>query len=110
MTALNLMSHDAAREPSPRFLNIYIYIYVFSWRFYPKRLTVHSGYIHFCQNVHKHYDYESVLVPSGRGGNFRDGFAVPGDDGLTHIYFGGLRKCSDRMDVVVEDDYPHHDT
>ncbi len=66
--------------------------------------------IHFCQNVHKHYDYESVLVPSGRGGNFRDGFAVTGDDGLTHIYFGGLRKCSDRMDVVVEDDYPHHDT
>ncbi len=30
---------------------IYIYIYAFSRRFYPKRLTVHSGYTHFCQYV-----------------------------------------------------------
>ncbi len=28
---------------------IYIYIYAFSRRFYPKRLTVHSGYTYFCQ-------------------------------------------------------------
>ncbi len=27
----------------------YIYIYAFSRRFYPKRLTVHSGYTLFCQ-------------------------------------------------------------
>ncbi len=26
------------------FLNVYIYIYAFSRRFYPKRLTEHSGY------------------------------------------------------------------
>ncbi len=30
---------------------IYIYIYAFSRRFYPKRLTVHSGYTFFCQYV-----------------------------------------------------------
>ncbi len=29
----------------------YIYIYAFSRRFYPKRLTVHSGYTFFCQYV-----------------------------------------------------------
>ncbi len=30
----------------------HIYIYVFSRRFYSKRLTVHSGYIYiFCQHV-----------------------------------------------------------
>ncbi len=28
---------------------LYIYIYAFSRRFYPKRLTVHSGYNFFCQ-------------------------------------------------------------
>ncbi len=28
---------------------IYIYIYAFSRRFYPKRLTVHSCYTYFCQ-------------------------------------------------------------
>ncbi len=28
-----------------------IYIYAFSRRFYPKRLTVHSGYTFFCQYV-----------------------------------------------------------
>ncbi len=28
---------------------IYIYIYAFSRHFYPKRLTVHSGYTFFCQ-------------------------------------------------------------
>ncbi len=28
-------------------LNIYIYIYAFSRRFYPKRLTVYSGYTFF---------------------------------------------------------------
>ncbi len=28
---------------------IYTYIYAFSRRFYPKRLTVHSGYTCFCQ-------------------------------------------------------------
>ncbi len=28
---------------------IYIYIYTFSRRFYPKRLTVHSGYTCFSQ-------------------------------------------------------------
>ncbi len=27
------------------------YIYAFSRRFYPKRLTVHSGYTFFCQYV-----------------------------------------------------------
>ncbi len=30
---------------------IYIYIYAFSRRFYPKRLTVHSGYTFFYQYV-----------------------------------------------------------
>ncbi len=30
----------------------YIYIYAFSRRFYPKRLTVHSGYNFFCQYVY----------------------------------------------------------
>ncbi len=30
---------------------LYIYIYAFSRRFYPKRLTVHSGYTFFCQYV-----------------------------------------------------------
>ncbi len=29
----------------------YIYIYAFSIRFYPKRLTVHSGYTFFSQYV-----------------------------------------------------------
>ncbi len=28
-------------------INIYIYIYAFGRRFYPKRLTVHSGYTFF---------------------------------------------------------------
>ncbi len=28
---------------------LYIYIYAFSRRFYPKWLTVHSGYTYFCQ-------------------------------------------------------------
>ncbi len=51
-----------------------------------------------------------MLLPSGRGKNVRDGFAVTGDDGFTHIYFGGLCECADGMDVVVEDDDPHHDT
>ncbi len=31
------------------YIYIYIYIYAFSRRFYPKRLTVHSGYTYFCQ-------------------------------------------------------------
>ncbi len=31
--------------------SLYIYIYAFSRRFYPKRLTVHSGYTFFCQYV-----------------------------------------------------------
>ncbi len=31
----------------------YIYIYAFSRRFYPKRLTVHSGYTFFSQYVYK---------------------------------------------------------
>ncbi len=30
---------------------VYIYIYAFSRRFYPKRLTVHSGYTLFYQYV-----------------------------------------------------------
>ncbi len=30
---------------------MYIYIYAYSRRFYPKRLTVHSGYTFFCQYV-----------------------------------------------------------
>ncbi len=30
---------------------IYIYVYAFSRRFYPKRLTVYSGYTFFCQYV-----------------------------------------------------------
>ncbi len=30
---------------------IYIYIYAFSRRFYPKRLTVYSDYTCFCQYV-----------------------------------------------------------
>lgn len=51
-----------------------------------------------------------MLVPSRRGKNFRDGFAVTGDDGFTHVYFGGLHECTDRMDIVVEDNDPHHDT
>ncbi len=41
-------------RPAPRCLKskcIYIYIYVFSRRFYPKWLTVHSGYTFFCQYV-----------------------------------------------------------
>ncbi len=32
-----------------RWVLLYIYIYAFSRRFYPKRLTVHSGYTFFCQ-------------------------------------------------------------
>ncbi len=32
------------RGAGPQLCNIYIYIYAFSRRFYPKRLTVHSGY------------------------------------------------------------------
>lgn len=35
---------------------------------------------------------------------------VTGDDGFTHVYFGGLRECTDGMDIVVKDDDPHHDT
>ncbi len=31
------------------YIYIYIYIYAFSRCFYPKRLTVHSGYTFFCQ-------------------------------------------------------------
>ncbi len=31
-------------EPVVALVNIYIYIYAFSRHFYPKRLTVHSGY------------------------------------------------------------------
>ncbi len=35
-----------------RVFYIYIYIYAFSRCFYPKRLTVHSGYtLFFCQYV-----------------------------------------------------------
>ncbi len=33
------------------YIYIYIYIYAFSRRFYPKRLTVHSGYTFFYQYV-----------------------------------------------------------
>ncbi len=36
-----------ALERSENFNSIYIYIYAFSRRFYPKRLTVHSGYTFF---------------------------------------------------------------
>ncbi len=35
----------------------YIYIYAFSRRFYPKRLTVHSGYTVLCQYVSVLTDY-----------------------------------------------------
>ncbi len=36
--------HNIAQR---QFVPIYIYIYAFSRRFYPKRLTVHSGYTFF---------------------------------------------------------------
>lgn len=29
---------------------------------------------------------------------------------LTHVYFRGLGESADRMDIVVEDDDPDHDT
>lgn len=29
---------------------------------------------------------------------------------FTHVYFGGLGECADRMHVVIEDDDTHHDT
>lgn len=38
------------------------------------------------------------------------GLQVTGDDGFTHVYFGGLRECTDGMDIVIKDDDPHHDT
>ncbi len=43
------VSSEEAVPPLPKFtnVNIYIYIYSFSRRFYPKRLTVHSGYTFF---------------------------------------------------------------
>ncbi len=37
--------------PEAPYIYIYIYIYAFSRRFYPKRLTVHSGYTFFYQYV-----------------------------------------------------------
>lgn len=38
------------------------------------------------------------------------GLQVMGDDGFTHVYFGGFCECADRMDVVVKYDNPDHDT
>ncbi len=54
MAAVARASEYIDRHPSP-FSGLwqaeYIYIYAFSRRFYPKRLTVHSGYTFFCQYV-----------------------------------------------------------
>ncbi len=36
------------------YIYIYIYIYAFSRRFYPKRLTVHSGYTCFITMYYMH--------------------------------------------------------
>ncbi len=41
---LNLINSKSDSAYRFRFSSIYIYIYAFSRRFYPKRLTVHSGY------------------------------------------------------------------
>ncbi len=49
------LSHTRTRTRTHIFY-MYIYIYAFSRRFYPKRLTVHSGYTIFCQ-------YVSMCVP-----------------------------------------------
>ncbi len=43
--------HAAFDHTHTRTCNIYIYMYAFSRRFYPKRLTVNSGYTFFCQYV-----------------------------------------------------------
>ncbi len=43
-----LLQKPSNPSPAPP---IYIYIHAFSRRFYPKRLTVHSGYTFFCQYV-----------------------------------------------------------
>ncbi len=49
------------------YIYIYIYIYAFSRRFYPKRLTVHSGYTFFGQYMyiykHTYTVYISIQVP-----------------------------------------------
>lgn len=33
-----------------------------------------------------------------------------GDAGFTHVYFGGLCECTNRMNIVIQDDDPDHDT
>ncbi len=47
------------------YFNIEIYIYAFNRRFYPKRLTVHSGYNFFCQYVRRKkcslFDYTGLF-------------------------------------------------
>ncbi len=42
---------------------VYIYIYAFSRRFYPKRLTVHSGYTFFLSVCLNFYQYVSIVAP-----------------------------------------------
>ncbi len=50
MFETNSMPHREVWTLSKQIIFIYIYIYAFSRRFYPKRLTVHSGYkFFFCQ-------------------------------------------------------------
>ncbi len=39
----------------------YIYIYAFSRRFYPKRLTVHSGYTYFVSVYYIHFNLFNIL-------------------------------------------------
>ncbi len=41
------MEHNCSEQINMQTACIYIYIYAFSRRFYPKRLTVHSGYTLF---------------------------------------------------------------
>ncbi len=44
------MTHKSSSITSSQvYIYIYIYIYAFSRRFYPKRLTVYSGYTFFGQ-------------------------------------------------------------
>ncbi len=50
-THLIFESQSLAREMTIITANVNIYIYAFSRRFYPKRLTVHSGKTFFCQYV-----------------------------------------------------------
>ncbi len=49
----NIYLKKSTRLANQKPMDIYIYIYAFSRRFYPKRLTVHSGYTFFlsvCDN------------------------------------------------------------